>query len=452
MPDPVRPAPGDELPERAAEVADARLVRGVRWRLVAWSGGTTLLVLLALGAILYLSVANSLESTGTTLLENRAAVLRSFIERSRGEPAGVPIGFIFGGGSSGTFALLVGPDDEQIGRPGITLPDGLPDEGSVAVAREQGRDVRSASIAGVPVRILSERIDSRQGALVIQVIGDRTAEQRTLDALIAVLVVGGLVVLLVAAGFGAAYARWALVPIRDSLSSQRLALRRQREFAADASHELRTPLTVIRSSVEHLDRHRREPVEAVGEALGDITAEVDRLAALVDDLLLLARSDSGAISLARLPVDLGDVAGDGASSLSKPAAEKSVQVVVDPEPAMVEGDQARLRQLVMILVDNAIHHSPPGSRVRVAVRSEATSASLVVEDEGAGIRPEDMPRIFDRFWRAPGAPSGGTGLGLAIAAWIVRQHRGRIDVANRPEGGARFTVRLPAAPPLTPGD
>ena len=196
--------------------------------------------------------------------------------------------------------------------------------------------------------------------------------------------------------------------------------------------------------MDHLDRHRAEPVEAVGEALGDITAEVDRLAALVDDLLLLARSDSGAIPLARLPVDLGDVAGDGASSLSRPAAEKGVQVVVDPEPATVDGDQARLRQLVMILVDNAIHHSPPGGQVRVAVRSEATFASLVVEDEGAGIRPEDMPRIFDRFWRAPGAPSGGTGLGLAIAAWIVRQHRGRIDVANRPEGGARFTVRLPA--------
>ena len=444
MPDGIGPTAGDDSLEGEAEAADARLVRGVGARLVAWSGGTTLLVLLALAAALYASVANSLEATGTALLENRAAILRSLIERAHGEPAGPPIGFVFGGGSSGTFALLIGPNGESLGRPEFSMPEGLPDQGSAAKAHQDGRDVRSATIVGVPVRILSERVDTRQGALVIQVIGDRTAEQRTLDALVAVLVAGGLVSLLVAAAFGAAYARRALVPIRDSLAAQRLALRRQREFAADASHELRTPLTVIRTSVDHLDRHRTEPVEAVGEALGDITAEVDRLAALVDDLLLLARSDSGAIPLARLPVDLGDVAGDGASSLSKPAAEKGVQVVVDPEPATVDGDQARLRQLVMILVDNAIHHSPPGGQVRVAVRSEATFASLVVEDEGAGIRPEDMPRIFDRFWRAPGAPSGGTGLGLAIAAWIVRQHRGRIDVANRPEGGARFTVRLPA--------
>lgn len=444
MPEAVAPTSGDDILQREAETADARLVRGVRSRLVAWSGGTTLLVLLALGVVLYLSVANSLESTGTALLENRAGILRNFIERSRGEPAGPPTGFIFGGGSSGTFALLIGPDGEPIGHPEFTMPDGLPDQGSLAKAREAGRDVRSATVAGVPVRILSERVDTRQGALVIQVIADRTAEQRTLDALVAVLVVGGLLSLLVAAGFGAVYARRALVPIRDSLVAQRLALRRQREFAANASHELRTPLTVIRSSAEHLRRHRAEPVEAVGDALEDIAAEVDRLATLVDDLLLLARSDSGAISLARLPVDLGDLASDAAASLAKPAADKTVHVVVDPEPAMVDGDPARLRQLVMILVDNAIRHSPDGGRVHVAVRSEGPSASLVVEDDGAGIRPEDMPRIFDRFWRAPGAPSGGTGLGLAIASWIVRQHRGRIDVANRPEGGARFTVRLPA--------
>jgi signal transduction histidine kinase len=451
MPEGTPPAAADDAADREAQAGDARLVRDVRWRLVAWSGGTTLAVLLALGVALYVSVANSLEATGTAQLASRMAILRGFIEHSPSALDGPPTGFLFGGGSSGTFALIVGPDGLPIGRREFEVPEGLPDGAGATGAREKGRDVRSGTVVGVPVRILSERIDSRVGPLVIQVVGDRTAEQRTLDVLLAVLVGGGLVTLLVAAGVGAVYARRALVPIRESLAAQRLAIRRQREFAADASHELRTPLTVIRSSLDHLRRHRTEPVEAVGEALEDIGAEVDHLAALVEDLLLLARSDSGAVALARLPVDLGDVAGDAAASLSKLAADKSVRLLVDPEPAIVNGDQARLRQLVTILVDNAIRHSPDGGGVRVTVRAAGGWASLTVEDEGAGIRPEDMPRIFDRFWRAPGSPAGGTGLGLAIASWIVRGHHGRIDVANRPEGGARFTVRLPTHPPAESG-
>ena len=144
------------------------------------------------------------------------------------------------------------------------------------------------------------------------------------------LIVGGLVVVLVAVGFGAVYARRALVPIRDSLAAQRTALRHQREFAADASHELRTPLTVIRSSVEHLRRNPARPVGEVGDALGDIDAEVQHLTTLVDDLLLLARSDSGAVTLERVPLHLDDVAAEAAAALAQPAAAAGVRVEVDP--------------------------------------------------------------------------------------------------------------------------
>ncbi len=115
------------------------------------------------------------------------------------------------------------------------------------------------------------------------------------------LLVGGLLVVVVAVVFGWVYAQRALVPIRDSLTAQRTALRRQREFAADASHELRTPLTVIRSSLEHLVRHPERPVGESRETLDDVDAEVTHLAAMVDDLLLLARSDSGAVALERMP-------------------------------------------------------------------------------------------------------------------------------------------------------
>lgn len=443
----------DDPVEREAIAADARLLRRVRWRLAAWSGGTTLAALFVLGLALYLAVARSLAASGTDQLEERATALRAFIQRGLDEAEGPPVGFSFGGGASGTFAVLVGPNGQTIGRRELAIP-GLPNPESVDAARRRGRDVRTMTIAGVPVRVLSERVDTPLGPLVIQVVGDRTAEERTLDVLVAVLLLGGVIAVASAAGVGALYAERALVPIREALAAQRLALRRQREFAANASHELRTPLAVIRSSVDHLRRHAAEPVAAVGDALEDITAEVDQLTRLVEDLLFLARSDSGAITLARLPVDLGDVAGEAAASLATLAGEREVHLVVDPTPAVVEGDPARLRQLAVILVDNAIRHSPRGGRVLVTVRQEGTTAVLSVEDEGPGIRPQDLPRIFDRFWRAPGAPAGGTGLGLSIASWIVRNHRGTIQAANRPQGGAVFTVRLPllgAAGPSHPG-
>ena len=167
------------------------------------------------------------------------------------------------------------------------------------------------------------------------------------------------------------------------------------------------------------------------------------MTAMVEDLLLLARSDSGAVALDRVPVDLGDVAADGASALAKPAADGGVAIEVDPQPAVVTGDPARLRQLVMILVDNAIRHSPSGGRVTVAVRSDATGATLTVDDDGPGIRPEDLPHVFERFYRAPGAPGGGTGLGLAIAALDRRAPR-RPDRGRQPTE-RRGGLRRPAA-------
>jgi signal transduction histidine kinase len=428
-----------------ALAADNRLIRRVRWQLVAWSGVTTLLVLVVLGAALYLIAARTLEDRG-----NQQLMARADDFREHPDPRGSGFGFSFGGNSSGTIALLADNNGEALnlgpGGPGF-LPPGFPVESGIDAARTAGVNVETTQISGVPIRVRTERANSPIGTVFIQIIQDRTTEQATLDAMLRLLLIGGAVVVLVAIGFGAVYARRALVPIRDSLAAQRLALRRQREFAADASHELRTPLTVVRSSVEFLRRHPSEPVSEIGGALDDVDAEVARMTSLVDDLLLLARSDSGAVALTRQALDLGDVAAAAASSMAMPAGAKDVRVIVDPEPAMVEGDSVRLRQLVMILVDNAIAHSPTGGEVRVAVRTDGSAALLDVEDQGGGVRPEDMPHLFDRFWRASGAPSGGTGLGLAIAKWIVDRHRGTITVSNRIEGGARFRVRLPSLQP-----
>lgn len=431
-----------EAQEAPVLAADARLLQRVWRNLTLWSGGTTLLVLLALSAVLYAAVAGSLANTGISQLEARFA--RETGQRPNPDDDS-RLGFIFGGATSGTYALALDADGSPILRQGGRLPPGFPYQpGVAAAAASGGKDIQTATIGDTPVRVLTQNVVVDGATYTVQVIQDRTAEQQTLQVMLAVLLVGGLVVVIVAFGFGTIYARRALVPIRESLAGQRGALQRQREFAADASHELRTPLTVIRSSVEHLERHRSEPVGQVGSALVDIDEEVRHMTAIVEDLLLLARSDSGAVPLGRIPVDLSDVVVDGASAMAKPAADRGVSVVVDPGPAVINGDPARLRQLAVILVDNAIRHSPPGGHVSVQVGAVGPAASLIVEDQGPGISEQDLPHLFERFYRAPGEPGGGTGLGLAIAAWIVDRHGGRIVAENRTEGGARFRVTLPA--------
>jgi len=432
---------------------DARLIRRVRWRLVAWSGGSTLLVLLALGAAIYLAAASTLESSGMTLLQHRVADFRTFLLGGQpGDNEHSPADFVFGSGGTVVYGFLA--DGRVVRAPGAFTVTGLVDQAAASSTSPDGQDerFRTISVAGpigdesvdVPVRQLTIAVDTSAGRVFIQALQDRTSEIKTLETLVLVLIVGGLIVVIVAVAFGAIYARRALVPIRDSLAGQRGALRRQREFAADASHELRTPLTVIRASVDHLRRHADQPVREVGDALEDIDAEVEHLTAMVGDLLLLARSDSGAVSMDKGPVELDDLAADAATALRGPAEARAVTLLVDPEPAPVVGDPARLRQLVTLLVDNAIRHSPAGGVVRVAVRRSSETVHLTIDDQGPGIRPEDLPRVFDRFWRAADAPSGGTGLGLSIAKWIAEQHDGRIEAANGPAGGARFDVELPA--------
>lgn len=428
--------------EREADAADARTLWRVRWRLVLWAGGSMLAVLLILGTVLYGAVTRSLEASGLAALEARAEAIVDLLEDPR-RP--LQVGLAFGGRGSGTFAFLLRPDGRPLVVPGLQLPEGLPDREAARAALAVGRDVRTVRIGDVPVRILSERISGRRlGELVLQVVGDRTAEQRTLDVLRVILLIGGALAVLVAGLAAGWYSRSALVPVRDALAAQRAALRRQRQFAADASHELRTPITVIASGVEYLRRHPERRVGDVADALDDIGAEAGRLGRLVDDLLLLARSDSGAVSLERLPVDLAAIAGEAVASMTKLAEERGVTVELRSSgPGLVEGDAARLRQLVGNLLDNALRHAPPRGRVWLTVGGDASRVELSVEDDGPGIRPEHLPRIFDRFWRAPGAPGEGSGLGLAIAAWIVERHGGRIAATNRPQGGARFTVWLP---------
>lgn len=437
------PAPGGKRTgaASAAGAADAALLRRTRLRLIGWSGGLTLLLLLLLGTLVYVSVSGELDRGGTAVLEQRAAEVSRIIGRRGFLPDRLPFGLVFGGEQSGTLTLAITPDNAVYGR--IAEVEGLPVEPAVEAARQTGRDIREGLIGETPVRVYTSAVERVDGQYIVQVIGERVSERRLLAALVFALIVGSLAALGLAIAAGWVYAGLALVPIRAAIDRREAALQRQREFAANASHELRTPLTVIRASVTDLRRNPAQPVAAVGTALEDIDAEATHLAALVDDLLLLARTDAGTLELEQAPVDLADVAVEATAALTSMAAARSVTVTVDPRPAVVEGDALRLRQLVTILVDNAVAHSPAGGAVTVRVRAGSGAALLTVEDTGRGIRPDDLPRVFERFWRADDAPSGGTGLGLAIAAWIVERHGGRIEAANRPEGGAHLEARIP---------
>jgi signal transduction histidine kinase len=440
------PAPSNGMP-----TTDAALVRRVRWRLLAWSGGSTLVVLLVLGSLLYAAVAGSLAGAATDQLSSRArsvvdGVTTNFVAKVPGPQfqdaqgitgSAAQPGVLIGGPASGTVAFVSTVDGVIRGLGGP--PDVLVDKPALAAAIQTGQQVVSeATIAGVPWRVLTLPVATPAGTMLVQVLGDRTDEQRTLGVLLIVLIVGGLVALAASVGVGWLYAERALVPIRD-------AMRRQREFAADASHELRTPLAIVSGSIEHLRRHRDRPVAEVGAALDDIDAGTRRLTALVDDLLVLARTDSGAVELDLAPADLGEITLDAAGDLGSVARSAGVAIGIDAEPVPLRGDIGRLRQLVVILVDNAIRHAAAagGQSVELSVKTVDGWAILTVDDDGHGMRPDDLPRVFDRFWRAADAPPVGTGLGLAIARWIVERHGGTIAAANRPTGGARFEVRLP---------
>lgn len=223
----------------------------------------------------------------------------------------------------------------------------------------------------------------------------------------------------------------------------------QRRFVADASHELRTPLTAIRGNVDVLSRQIERAGDlpaGLSDGLADLRRESDRMSRLIEDLLLLAKSESLGTELMRdEAVRLDDVAREVAKVGATLATGQRI-VVGELAPVELRADRDRLVQVGIILMENAIRHTAPGQPVTIAVFAQDNEARLVVEDSGQGIAPEHLPRIFDRFYRADDSRhrgSGGTGLGLAIAKAIVQAHGGRIGVTSAEGQGSTFTAVLP---------
>ena len=246
----------------------------------------------------------------------------------------------------------------------------------------------------------------------------------------------------------------------DMLSALERTASAQRRFIADASHELRAPLTTIKGSLEFLRDARDLPEEERVAAIGDAYGEAERMAGLVNDLLLLARADAASASGSRTDdqmrgrrelVEMDQLAFDlfrqGRVQLQARATSRIQLTIGTLEPLAVEGDPGQLRQVALILLDNALKYTPAGGRVRISLGHEDGRAALSVTDTGIGIEAEMLPHIFERFFRGEGARARdehGSGLGLAIADWIVSAHNGEIRVESRLGIGSTFTVLLPA--------
>ncbi|MGB9661060.1 MAG: sensor histidine kinase [Moorellaceae bacterium] len=218
----------------------------------------------------------------------------------------------------------------------------------------------------------------------------------------------------------------------------------QRRFVADVSHELRTPLTTIRGNIELLQHMAASGNPLEPEALADIASEAERMSRLVNNLLTLARADAG-FTLERQPLDIGRLLQEvvrQAPFLGR--ASFSHSGLSELEGKLVLGNADFLKQLFFILLDNAFKYTPPEGKVALKGTVEKQKIKITVADTGMGISPEDVPHIFERFYRGEGSRRyGGTGLGLAIAKWIVDQHGGQIEVESQVGQGSAFTVSLP---------
>ncbi|MGQ0815339.1 MAG: sensor histidine kinase [Gemmatimonadota bacterium] len=253
------------------------------------------------------------------------------------------------------------------------------------------------------------------------------------------LILSAIVAILLVGIGGAVLARQVTEPIET-------AFNQMRRFMGDAAHELKTPIAVLRARTDVALQRVRTPGE-YEEILTSASNEAERLGNLVDNMLLLARIDAGQWPVHKGRVFLDDVLVDAAQSARVLGESKNVQIAVEPiDEVAVEGDPTLLRQLFMILLDNAIKFTPEGGQVTLRAHRNGKKTHVTITDTGVGIPSSALPHVFERFFRAdPARSRGGAGLGLSIARWIVDTHHGRINVESVEGKGTVVKVSLPAA-------
>ncbi|HSL01364.1 MAG TPA: HAMP domain-containing sensor histidine kinase [Rubrobacteraceae bacterium] len=324
------------------------------------------------------------------------------------------------------------PIAESLGLPSAALArESLEENGVVSSTIQSSRGkVRAVSM---PLRESGEVVGVIQYARSLQGV------QETVNGLIFVLLPLGLGGLMLAM-LGALYMSGrAMRPVNESFE-------RQRVFVANASHELKTPITLIRADAEVvLDRGLVNAEDR--KLIEHVLAETDKMNDLLSDLLLVARLDAGKLEISRETFNLASALLEEAERFGVRAAVKSVRLDIPTTGKLpVRGDQGRTKQILAVLLDNAVRFTPPGGHITAAGRLHDRYAEVSVTDSGPGISPEHLPHVFDRFYRAQAARTrdgGGTGLGLAIARDLARAQSGDLTAESTPAGGATFRLRLP---------
>ncbi len=312
------------------------------------------------------------------------------------------------------------------------------DPQAVAAALQRGLDLRTVrDSSGNRIRLLTLSLAGVPGFSALQAGRSLADQDRTMGNLLAGLLEAGAAFAVVLAALS-----WWLSG--RALRSAQEAWDKQQAFIAYAGHELRTPLTMIRAAAEVTQRHLT-PSDQKRGAVGEIISETDRMNRLVGELLLLSRLDAGALRIELRPVDLASLMAEITQSFGLVAKERGVRLQTGPIDGEAKADEERLRQVLLILLDNALRHAPDGSALEIESTSEGNKILLTVRDHGTGVAPADLPHLFDRFYRGRAEPTeSGSGLGLAIARELVEAMRGKIRIGNAPGGGTIVTVELDA--------
>lgn len=470
--------------------------RSIRKRLIVGFLGSLLFALVAMGAYLHLRGARILEKTVDTFILEEAGFIAGIARGGDAAALDRHWSLIhevqFGRMADLSFRVLDGDGKVVAGNRDSDWPLDREELAHQGVGRGAFQTLILPGKDGddIPLRVVSFAVDSDPRGRVVQVASSMHRQGRDLASSDRNYLLGALAILAIATLLSARLVRKAISPIADMIRDARAihaedlsgrieergtkdeldqlarilnellarlaaSLAEIRQFTGEAAHEIRTPLTRIRGEVELLLRGDLPP--DVRPPLEDVVEELDRLGAMVRDLLALSRADAGTVLGAKEPLALHTLVEELAEQARVLAADRSIALEVGPvEPAAVVGDPGLLKRLLWNLLDNAIRYTDAGGHVRVSVSSQGAEAVVSMEDTGVGIPPEDLARVFDRFYRGKQARlrwPDGAGLGLALCRAIARAHGGDLTIASEAGKGTRAEVRLPrtvAAAPAEP--
>ncbi|HEY3902260.1 MAG TPA: ATP-binding protein [Chthoniobacter sp.] len=464
--------------------------QSIHFRLIVWYAGVLLVVLIGFGAFTYTTLSFFSDQVLREAMAHRAQQIADLLasDAAASDPEYVAHEVVkrYDPQTNDRFVRVTHGDGSLVflsGEPAnhSFVPNQIPAlRGPPAPLGSY--QVRTPEKTGLLVA--TQRLHVRHEDYLIEVGGTLTASDRVLHGLLMTLFFGLPVVLAVVIAGGYILTKRALQPVKSMMGaaqeitfrhlSRRLptlqsddeiahlavvlnqmiarldeSFQNTQRFTSDASHELRTPLTIMRGELEALLLGGKLAAD-LRDTLGSLLEEVERLVRIVEGLFALTRLDTGEAQTERVRLDLAKLAENTADQMCLLAEVKDIELVRETsERVEIEGDRARLKQVIVNLLDNAIKYTPQKGRVSLAVRSENSSALLEVSDTGPGVSDVALPHLFERFYRADEVRSrdiGGAGLGLSIVQSICTAHGGSVKAANTPPLGCRFTIELPLAP------